>query len=471
MNKKEVVRTIEEPIKKTPVLMKVDVIVGGGGTAGFAAAIAAARNGANVLLIEKYGFLGGACTNGYVTLLPTWNLTPWKKENKPLISGIAGELVMRLDKMGGSTHPDVAKKNQNSNPILPSWPTWFQFDFEIMKIVMLDMIKEAKVKLLFHSYIVDVVKKNNEVKGVIIESKSGRWAIFSDVVIDATGDGDISALAGAPFEQTKGPSVMPVTLPFYVGNVNNEKAKDYLKKDPGLKNLLEKKASFLSDEAKSVLKVPVSLSLSYVQLPPRYPDKYIQLTRNKEWYIWGAHSFSKDVTNVLDLTKAEVETRQRVKKIMEFIKRFVPGFESSYLVTTATQVGLRESRRISGGYKLTKYDILQGSKFEDVILRSRTGERELTDKNSFPPFDIPYRCVIPKKIDNLLVAGRCISIDHEVAKYFSPRDIATCLGIGEATGTAAALTKKNKVTPRKLKVKKLQEKLLKQGVNLGKCYT
>lgn len=465
------IRAIKEPAKKTPVLMKVDVIVGGGGTAGFAAAVTAARNGVDVLLIEKYGFLGGACTSGYVTLLPTWNLTPWKKEDKPLISGIARELVMRLDEVGGSIQPDLAKKHQNSNPILPSWSTWFQFDFEAMKIVMLDMIKEAKVKLLLHSYIVDVVRKNNKVKGVIIESKSGRRAIISDVVIDATGDGDISALAGAPFEQTKGPSVMPVTLPFYVGNVNNKKAKDYLKKDPGLQNLLEKKASFFADKTKNVLKIPVSLSLSYVQLPSGYPDKYIQLTRNKEWYIWGAHSFGKDVTNVLDLTRAEVETRQKAKKIMEFIKKFVPGFESSYLVTTATQVGLRESRRISGGYKLTKNDILQGSKFEDVILRSRTGERELTDKNSFPPFDIPYRCVVPEKIDNLLVAGRCISIDHKVAKYFSPRDIATCLGIGEATGTAAALAKKNKVTPRKLKVKKLQEKLLKQGINLGKCYS
>ncbi|OPY79152.1 MAG: putative FAD-binding dehydrogenase [Syntrophorhabdus sp. PtaU1.Bin058] len=453
-------RFFKEKARDIPVLHEVDVLVGGGGTAGFTAALSAARLGAKVMIVEKYGFLGGMCTAGYVTLLPIWNLTPWKDEKGSLIGGIAEEIVDRLDEMGGSVKASVAARRQAKNPVLPYWPTWFQFDFEAMKILMQEMLQEVGVRMLLHTYIAGTIRDGDKVKGLIVENKSGRQAIMSNLTIDCTGDGDVSFFAGASFEKEPAKTIMPVTLPFYMGNVDSEKAVGYLEKDPGLKRLLDKKGDEIVGE-KQVLKASVKLALSRVSLPPgqQREKKYAQFDRNGEWYVWGAHSSGKDVTDAYDLTDAEIETRRKVWKIANFLKRNVPGFEDSYVVTTAAQVGIRESRRIVGGYVLTRDDVLKGNHFQDAILRSRTGEWELQPQESPPPFDIPFRCIIPEKLDNLLVAGRCISMEHEAATFFSPRDITTCMGLGEVAGAAAVLSLEEKKIPREIDVTKLQKVL------------
>lgn len=454
----------KERERDIPITYDIDVIIAGGGTAGFAAALGAARLGARVLVIERYGFLGGMCTAGYVTLLPTWNLTPWKNEKNSLIEGIAEEIVNHLDEIGGSVKASVARENQVNSPILPYWPSWFQFDFEAMKIAMQDMLISCGVKILLHTLIVQTIKDGNNVKGVIVENKSGRQAILGKVTIDCTGDGDVSFFGGADFEKESASNIMPLTLAFYMGNINSEKVIQYIAQDPGLANVLREKGSEIIGET-NVLKVPVKLSLSRVRLPDNVArhSKYVQFDRNGEWYIWGAHSTGKDVTNVWDLTEAEMETRKKAWEIAGFLKKYVPGFERSYVVTTSTQVGIRESRRILGGYKLTKDDILKGSRFDDVILRSRTGEWELQGKEPPPPFDIPYRCIVPSKLDNLLVAGRCISMEHEAATFFSPRDITSCMGLGQVAGTAAVLSIDSQLTPRELDINKLQ-KILRNNV-------
>lgn len=456
---------IKEKEKYIPVVGEADVIVAGGGTAGTVAAIASARKGLKVIIVERYGFFGGMCTAGYVTLLPIWNLTPWMEEKTSLIGGIAQEIEEKLDLEGGAVRASIAKKYQNKNPILPYWPTWTQFDFESMKLIMQEMLQKEGVEIFLHTFMTDTIIEKDLVKGIIIENKSGRQAILGKIIIDCTGDGDVFHRAGAEYNLSSIEKITPVTLPFYVGGADNKKVIAYLQKDPTLQGAIKKGKSSVI-ESENVLQDSVKIKLSYVSLPSSYSaeKKYTQIERRGTWYVWGAHSSNKNVVNNEDLTKAELETRGKVKELFSILKKNVPGFEDSYICSTATQIGIRESRRLIGEYILTKEDILSGQRFDDVIIKSRTGEWELTEKQSPPPFDIPYRCIIPKNIDNLLVAGRCISVSHKAARLFSPRDITTCMGLGEAAGVCAAICCKEGIRPRDIDVSVLQEELKKNKI-------
>jgi hypothetical protein len=212
------------------------------------------------------------------------------------------------------------------------------------------------------------------------------------------------------------------------------------------------------------------------KLPEPYNSdpKYYAVTRPGESGLGLVHSYGRDITEAKDLTQAELELRRKIKKLFELYKENVPGYENAYIATTPTQLGLRESRRVTGGYILTEKDMLTGAKFDDAILRNRIGEWDISSDGKpidisqlTPPFDIPFRCIVPKGKDGLLVAGRCISITHEAATYYTPRDIVTAWGLGEAAGTAAALCVEEGVQPRKLDVKKLQAQLRMQGFNIG----
>lgn len=458
-------KKIKEKGREIPIVIEADVIVAGGGTAGVVAAIASARRGLKVVIVERYGFFGGMCTAGYVTLLPIWNLTPWREENESLIGGIAKEIEERLDLDGGAIRSSLAKRYQNNKPVLPYWPAWTQFDFETMKLIMQEMIQEEKIEIFLHTFIVDAIIDSEMVKGIIIENKSGRQALLGKIIIDCTGDGDVFYRAGAEYDLSSTENITPVTLPFYVGGVNNKEAVEYLQKDPTLQDAIKKSKSNVI-ENKNVLQGSVKIKLSYVDLPLEYSTekKYAQIERKGTWYIWGAHSSNKNVVINKDLTKAELETRIKVKELFSILKKNVPGFQDSYICSTATQIGIRESRRLVGEYILTKDDILNGQHFDDVVLRSRTGEWELTEKTSPPPFDIPYRCILPRNIDNLLVAGRCISISHSAARLFSPRDISTCMGLGEVAGISAATACKENVKPRDIDISKLQKEIKKNKI-------
>ncbi|MCL4458894.1 MAG: FAD-dependent oxidoreductase [Chloroflexi bacterium] len=475
---------VVEPQREVPVVQRVDVVVAGGGPAGFAAALAAARNGATVLLVERYGFLGGMSSAGYVILLPLWLLGPFGSEGRSLLGGIAQEIVEVLEEMGGSVKPGEAYTLlKQGRPLLPYQPAWIPHDFEMMKMAMLRMLRRAGVRLRLHSLAVGAVKDGQHVTGVIVESKSGREAILADVTIDATGDGDIAFAAGASCEQTKGGEVLPVTLPFYLGNVDIDRVQKYLKQDSGLKRVLKEKGrahfsaySELAFQLTQVLQgrsidseaeLSLTLSLQLIHPPAAYPPRYDQLLRYSELGVWGAHSFGRDITDVQDLTEAEMETRERAMAIADFLRKYVPGFERAYLATTATQIGTRESRRILGDYLLTAADVQQGRRFSDVIARSQKGEWDPAENEKNPAFDIPYRCLLPRGLEGILVAGRCISMDHQAATFLSPRDISTCMATGEAAGTAAASAVQNKVKPRALSIAILRSRLQKQGVNLG----
>lgn len=474
-----------EEKKKIPITYDIDVVIAGGGCAGTMAAVAAARNGVETLLVERYGFLGGAATNQYVPLLSIWNLTPWSKEEKPLIGGLAQEICARLDRIGGSVRPEEALKAQKKG----SFPDiWFYLDFEAAKIVSQEMCEEAGVKLLLHTQVAETIVEKNTVRGIITENKSGRQAITAKTIVDTTGDGDVAARAGADFEQAKGSriinnvekGIMAVSFLARVSSVDEGKLRKALEEKPSLiRDLMRRYAPDLIDETNVYTplgeKPPLYEGPTPGKLPEPYQSnpKYYPVTRPSETTLGLVHSYGRDVTNAQDLTEAELELRKKLWRLLKFYKEHIPGYENAYIVTTPTQLGIRESRHITGGYTLTEKDILTGATFEDAILRDRIGEWDLSKDGKTrdpsqltPPFEIPYRCIVPKKIDGLLVAGRCISISHEAATYFSPRDIATAWGLGEAAGTAAALSAKKQAQPRQLDIRTLQTQLKTQGFNL-----
>jgi hypothetical protein len=449
-----------EPERKTPIRGEYDVIVVGGGPAGIGSAIASAINGAKTLLIERYGFLGGMFTAGLVVGLHTDKLYPVSKfnENKPLIGGLASKFLERLIQVGGAVDPSVYLKHtaMRSNYI-PSDP-------EMLKIVAQDMLLESGVKILLHSLGTRAIMEDNKVKGIFIETKSGREALLSNIVIDSTGDGDVAASAGAEYELAAG-KTLPMTLMVLLGNVNIEKAKNYPPKSEKWKELmaLAMEQGFIKESILPERPVAPTFPIRFVSLPPKEMKKYWQ--RKNETYGWGANYFG-DCTDVNELTKAEIETRKRMLPMIKFLKKNAPGYEECYLVATAPQVGTRESRRIIGEYMLTaKYDIEKGIKHEDNICRGRRNRGELIE-DCDPPFDIPYRCLVPKNINGLVISGRCISIDHTAGLIIAIRDGIQTMGIGQAAGTAAAICSQNQIQPRDLVVNELQKILVSQGMNL-----
>lgn len=446
-------KVVKEPERTIPVAMKTQVVVVGGGPAGFGATIAAAQNDVDVLLIERYGFLGGVGTGGYSIFLPLITLR--------LIGGVLSKLVDNALKFGGVIHPSEAEKVMKIDDLSMGMPNT-PYDTEVMKFVMNEMVEETGGKLLLDSLVVDaIVAENNQVKGVIIENKSGRTAILADIVIDATGDGDVMKAAGAPLRKPE--KSLPLTLMFRMNNVNNDLLLEERRKNPGLISTLLKKAMdkndldlppaperFVPGTEKSA---PIPL-IDVGYLPP------LPWHRKGEALIWGAHA-QIDCTNAVDLSKAEIDTRKQVFEIARFLREYVPGFGESYLQDTAPQIGVRESRHIIGEYILTEDDIITGRRFEDAVVESACWDRPSV------PYCIPYRSLIPQKIEGILAAGRCLSITPKGFLQNSPRDIPTCMATGEAAATAAALAIRSNVDLRHLDPAVLREALLRSGARLG----
>jgi len=407
------------------------VVIVGGGTAGVAAAVATGRSGTDAILIERYGFLGGTMTAGLVNPFMTFHAG-----DEQIIHGIFQEMLERLEGMSG-----YDKKTKS-------------FDTEIMKLVADRMVTGAGVRLMLHTCAIDVIMQGNTIRGVEIHNKSGRQAVLGKVVVDATGDGDVAVMAAAPHEKGRKEDglMQPMTLNFRMGGVDVERMP------------LREEINRLFEEAKTKGGVKI----------PRENVLYFPTTRKGEIHFNTTRVVKVDGTRGEDLTRAEVEARRQMVELIEFLKQKVSGFENAYLLVSGTQIGIRETRRIIGEYTLTGEDIVEARKFYDVIARgsypidihSPTGEGTVI--KSLPSgmsYDIPYRCLVPKKIDNLLIAGRCVSSTHEAQAAI--RVIPIVVAIGQAAGTAAALAAKLNVTPRELDVLLLQKTLREQGANLG----
>jgi len=459
---------VYEPSKRIPIIAETDVVVIGGGPGGFPAAVAAARNNAHVLIIERYGFLGGLATAGLMG--PIFGFAPIGCEH-PILGGIPIEVIRRLQEIGAA--PDDEYINWDA----------IRFDPELLKHVIDRLLQEAKVQILLHSLAGGVTINDDRIEAVVIESKSGRAAIKGKVFVDATGDGDIAYRSGCPY--TKGRPADKLTqsmgTKFRIG---------------GVQPMTDREEEYYAELVKKAIdekRIP-----AYHAFYKEVSENGVTLRNNE--VTPTVTRCPGDGTNVFDLTRAELKIREDSLKILHFYRKNVKGYSSCYLIDTPTQVGVRETRQITGDYVLTGYDVLEGRKFSDKIAhgcwfidihcplgrynsKSNLCSKECKIKPPCimqtkysdqlyptlnPPkgsyYDIPYRCIVPKKINNLLISGRPISADH--GGMASTRVIGTCMAIGQAAGVAAALMVKQKVTSRKLDYLLLRETLLKDGVLL-----
>lgn len=406
---------IVEKEKKTPVTDKTEVVVAGGGPAGVAAAVASARLGVKTMLIERYGCLGGMATGGLVITLV---------ETERYGMGVVKESIERLRELGGARlRRSPSEPNEWTEGASFSGGECVNIDPELLKYVLNEMILEAGVDLMMHSLVVGVDMEGDIIKNVILEDKSGRHAVSGKVFVDATGDGDVAAAAGAPCCYDKHP--WGINIDFRLGCVDVVKERLFRDEHP--------------DEHERVLE-----GLSKYVGGRMYWGSSI-----KDDVVWGGapHYLEGDGLNPRDLTRAEVEGRRAIVRGLEYIRTHMPGMEKAFLLDTSSQVGVRETRRIIGEYTLTKEDEVAGRRFNDAITSSL--------------FDIPYRCLIPKKVNNLLMAGRCISTTHEAQGPI--RNIPPCMITGQAAGVAAALAFKKNIQVRELDPGELREALIKQG--------
>jgi hypothetical protein len=457
---------INLPTRVARLAAETDVLVVGGGPAGLGAALGAAHAGAAVILAERYGFLGGNATaalvmplmsfhtqkprrekEGAVTLLPTDH-----GPGKPVVAGALTTLLERLVKAGGAISPSL-----RTGYVVP-------FDPEVFKLVALDLLDEARVRFLFHAFAADVINGDGA-RDVVFETKSGPVVIRARVVVDCTGDGDIAARAGAAYDigREEDQLVQPMTLMFRVTEFDRAKFEAYVKEHPdqwrgvhGLWDLIRKAA------AEGKLQLPREDMLFFAT--PHEREVSVNSTRVTR--VLG--------TDVWDLSYAEWESRRQMRQIAAFLRRYVPGFEKAYAVQSGVNIGVRETRRILGDYELTAEDVLQARKFPDVIARStypidiHNPEGSGTTLKRVPPgeaYDIPLRCLLPQKVERLLVAGRCISGTHEA--HSSYRVMPVSMATGQAAGVCAALAARQGKTPRSISPQEVQGELLRQGANLG----
>jgi hypothetical protein len=454
-------KTIREPARDVKIYHEADVVVVGGGPGGIGAAISAARSGAKTILVERYGHLGGMATGGQVLMVPQVfaGVEPWK------MVGVCQEMIDRCDEMGGCLHPSKKEVGSTDPKIVKAWALRTfgmfgdkirysaYFDQEILKCAFNDMVEEAGVKMLFHSWASRAIVNKNKVEGITFESKSGHQAIMGKVIIDTTGDGDLFPSAGAAYDENNDPTLRSsqLALVFRVGNVDIFKFTKLRTEDPAkFKELKEKMDAIWSDEFKAALN-PGTMNPFHL-VPQATPRADVIWVNN---WIRG-----KNPTNVDDLTWVEINMRKAMRTWFKFVKSNLPGYENAFIIDTASQIGTRGSRRLVGEYTITKDDLTSNKVHEDtVVMFARMSRTEENATNYFP-----YRALVPKKIDGLLTAGRSFSSDP-YSNNFSNL-IPHCIATGQAAGTAAALAVKNKIEPRAVNYKTLQKKLMAQGIPL-----
>ncbi|MBT3274854.1 MAG: FAD-dependent oxidoreductase [Spirochaetales bacterium] len=429
---------ITEPERQIPVIDEVDVLVAGAGPAGLAAAISSARLGARTLLIEQFGEVGGMSTIGM--------MSHWTGSTR---GGIYEEFLNR----SCDASPDMLAENgfyrQAINP-------------EILKTVYLDILDQAGAELRLYTMVVDSIMDGNRITGVIIESKSGREAIHAKVVIDASGDGDVAARSGVSFQKgRKADGLMqPMTLMFKVGGVDTGRAVF----PGGFEDNIEIPQGMIQDLGKAELPHPAGHVLLYrTTLPGVVTCNMTNIT-------------GVDGTKTRDLTTAHIGARGQIAPVVSFLRSYVPGYEECYVVSSASWIGVRETRHIAGEYVLSDEDILSARIFEDWAVSfahfnfdvhniTGSGLDETGAQKQFPQaagYTIPYRCIVPVGIDGLLLAGRNISGTHLAHSNY--RVMPICANIGQASGTAGALCASEGCLPRNLPVPVLQEVLLQHGV-------
>ena len=454
-------RVIQEPARETPVRAEYDVLVVGGGPSGLTTALAAAEDGLKVGVIESRSFLGGNMTIG----LPVLGFLGQKKNQ--IIQGLPQKFIDRLRKVNGASEHRWCPLHMGITLVEP----------EAVKNVALEMLLEAGVEVTFHAFCAGVVMDGDTIRGIVTESKSGREAVLGRIVVDCTGDADVAFRSGVPCEkgsrETGG--MQPPTLMFCLAGVDTEKLRlsiaqhtrtyltDFIPAEyfgqnnqfivVGLRELIAKA------RAERGLNIPNERTIIITGLRPG--EVWINMTR-----VAGV-----DATDVRSLSFGEIEARRQIEDIHTYLKNYVPGFERCYFTKTAPFLGIRETRRIVGHYTMTQEDVLGCRHFDDAIAVAsypidihRPGDEGCTLIWCGDCYDIPYRSLLPQKVKNLIVAGRCISTTHEAMGAI--RVMATCMAMGEAAGRAAKLALRSGVAPTDIDVRKLQEELRAKGAYL-----
>ena len=441
-----------------------EIVVAGGGPAGCIAAIAAARNGADVLLIEQYGCLGGMSTMGSVNPWMTFH----NKQGKQTIVGIPQEVVAKLVELNASPGHVVDTMGETS--------TVTPFDPETLKFLLASMCLDAGVKILFHTFIIGVETCGEQVAALRLASKSGESRVQADIFIDCTGDADLAAMAGCPFEigRPEDGMVQPGTMNFSMANVDFESVRVYMTQhhdefhNKTRFDLLETQepncvSGFFTiwNKIKSEISIPILRDRFLFFKGYRGDIATVNTTR-----VVGI-----DSTKVQDLTRGELEGRFQVMEVAKRMIKYLPGFGKAYLFSTGSVIGIRESRRIVGEYVLTKEDLLAGRNFpDDVMLNAYTIDVHDPNGASFtqyevPTYGIPLRTLLPRNIANMLVAGRSFSSTREAQG--SARTTPSCMAMGQAAGTAAAVALRQGVRVKDVDIPALRDQLKKDGVCLN----
>jgi len=444
------VRTVEEPARRVPLYGEYEVAVLGGGPAGIAAAVAAARAGRRTLLIERYGFLGGMGTAAGVTNFCGLHANV-HGEMRRVVQGIASDLLARIDRLGGLNAPHLIL-----GKILAQ-----AYDTAAYKIAADDLLARHKVDMLFHALGAGVVMQDaRRIGTVMVETKAGRQAVAAELFIDCSGDGDLAAWAGAPFEvgDNAGSMLYP-SMMFRLNGIDPERAGEAWRTIPAL---MEKA------EASGTHRFPRKAAIVRPQRSAiEWRVNFTQLARPDGSAINGLEPD--------DLTRGEIDGRRQAIEAFDFL-RTVPGFEKSYIVDLPPQLGIRETRRVIGAYMLSGDDVLGCAGFEDSIgvngwpIESHVAGDVIF---KFPPIpqsrgfnELPYRMLVPEAVDNLLMAGRCASMTHDGQS--AARVSGACFAMGEAAGTAAALALSGNTLPRDIAVEKLQQELQQAGAFIGR---
>ena len=446
-------KTIEEPARKIPLYGEYEVTVLGGGPAGIAAAVASARAGRRTLLIERYGFLGGMGTAAGVTNFCGLHANVHGEMHR-VVQGVASDLLARIDRLGGLNAPHLILGKIFAQA----------YDTAAYKIAADDLLAAHKVDVLFHALGAGVVMQDDRrVHALMVETKAGRRAVRSDIFIDCSGDGDLAAWAGARFEvgDNAGSMLYP-SMMFRLNGIDPDKAGDAWRTIPALMQQAEAAGTHHFPRKGAIVR-PQKSGIEW-------RVNFTQLARPDGSAVNGLEPD--------ELTRGEIDGRRQAIEAFNFL-RTVPGFEKSYIVDLPPQLGIRETRRVVGGYMLDGKDVIGCASFDDSIgvngwpMESHVaGDVVFT----FPPIpesrgfnELPYRMLTPEGLDNLLVAGRCASMTHDGQS--AARVSGACFAMGEAAGTAAALALDGNAMPRDIAVEKLQQKLKQQGAFIGREQT
>ncbi|MBA4388869.1 MAG: hypothetical protein C0404_12875 [Verrucomicrobia bacterium] len=439
----------ESEISSLPVAAEVDVLVVGGGPAGVGAAFSAARLGAKTLVVEQFNCLGGVATAGGHGHISKYDN---QGGSRRIVGGIANEIADRVVKAGVGI--------RDSHGIM--------FEVEGLKIILEQMAGESKTDLLYHTFFCDSIVDGPTITGAVIQNKNGRQIIRAKRVVDCTGDGDAAFHAGCEFEvgRKKDQKCQPVTLMFTIGGVDWNRVdkfrQQYIKDHNGERDAWKLEEVYAEAVRKGDMRPYQTGNMGWWWTPTRPDQVGVNFT----------HVIHIDSTRAEDLTRATLEARKQAYETIDVYRKYIPGMEKCYMVSTPNTIGLRESRRIMGEYILNEDDLKNQRVFEDAICYGsffvdiHNIDGPGMDPTIWHPpkgfkYQVPYRSLVPRKIENLLVAGRCISCTH--IALGSIRVMVQCMATGEAAGTAAALSLGSSTSPRQLNPKKLQDQLRKQG--------